>query len=533
LKLKSIQEMALLDFEAAAFRGKVIDKATLHVRLADKERLWRVTASTLAAPWIEGTSSNYKEEAGASSYLFAQTPNVPWAYPGSRLNAVMLGMGHTLWGSADATDPDDAQWQTIAIDPRVLRACVAGTSHGFLVFDDTGSEWTRNGDAFEHRLFPNRRFYAHEQSASAPYLMIEATRTDSAAPSEVKFELVATKVADLPAGETVVAWKTPRDSGPAGTIGFDVTVNETPLPRYLIPHAGEPGALVECRIRDLPLKPGANARVGVVAIDAAGNRSREVSTSVRVSERSIPKLPGQFPREENRTAGALGQWPTVGTSKLAVVDALDKMLPLSGVSVPAQSPEYFLENHLWSSRDRTIRLAGAKKELIAFQLLFDGPLAGATFSIEFPGAKSIVGEFSAVSLVSGEDTELPDPLIPLRQPTDLPLKRDAAKGARRSAVIGELFIPGTVPAGIHKGTLTIQGGGASIKLPIELKVWNFDLPDELGFLPELNCYGLPDNELGYYRLAHRHRTVINRVPYSQRGVVTEGCGPVWNGKTFD
>jgi hypothetical protein len=532
LKLKSIQEMALLDFDAAAFRGKVIESATLHVRLADKERLWRVTASTIASPWVEGMSTDYKEERGSSSYLFAETPTVPWAYPGSRLNAVMLGMGNTLWGSGDATDPDRNQWQTIPIDPRVLRACVAGTSHGFLLFDDTGSEWTRDGDRFEHRLFPNRRFYAHEQSASAPYLLITATEGDTSDPAPVEFVARDKAVREFPAGETIVAWKTPRDQGKSGTIGFNVTVNDTPLPRYLIPHAGEPGVVVECRVRDLELPPGMDATISVVAIDGAGNRGPEARTKVKVSARKAPMLPGRFPTNETKNPAA-AKWPTIGATKVAVIDALDKVLPITGKTIPEQPADYLAANHLWSASDRTIRLAGAKKELVAAQIVLDGPLAGARFALSFPKAKEITTEFSAVSLVTGDGAELPDPLIPLIQPTDLPLNRDAAKGAKSSAVVAELFIPESVPAGKQVGQLTIQCASGSLTLTVELRVWNFALPDELGFLPELNCYDVPANELGYYRLAHRHRTVVNRVPYYQRGTLAEGCAPKWDGKTFD
>ncbi len=66
-----------------------------------------------------------------------------------------------------------------------------------------------------------------------------------------------------------------------------------------------------------------------------------------------------------------------------------------------------------------------------------------------------------------------------------------------------------------------------------LRVWDFTLPDFLSFLPEMNCYGLPRNERAYYRLAHKHRTVLNRVPYSQAGKVEDGCAPIWDGRRFD
>ncbi len=46
----------------------------------------------------------------------------------------------------------------------------------------------------------------------------------------------------------------------------------------------------------------------------------------------------------------------------------------------------------------------------------------------------------------------------------------------------------------------------------------------------MNCYGLPDDELDYYRLAHRHRTVLNRLPYNQNGRMQDGCAPLWDSK---
>ena len=70
-------------------------------------------------------------------------------------------------------------------------------------------------------------------------------------------------------------------------------------------------------------------------------------------------------------------------------------------------------------------------------------------------------------------------------------------------------------------------------MPVELTVLPFVLPDHLGFIAEMNCYGLPENERDYYRLAHAHRTVLNRVPYSQSGKVADGCAPVWDGRQLD
>src|SRR5690349_231354 len=59
LKLKSFQEMSLVDVDAAPLRGWVIQSATLHLRKAGNEPLRRVTVSGVGAEWFEGTGSGY------------------------------------------------------------------------------------------------------------------------------------------------------------------------------------------------------------------------------------------------------------------------------------------------------------------------------------------------------------------------------------------------------------------------------------------------------------------------------------------
>ncbi len=96
-----------------------------------------------------------------------------------------------------------------------------------------------------------------------------------------------------------------------------------------------------------------------------------------------------------------------------------------------------------------------------------------------------------------------------------------------------MYVPHHVKPGDHKGRLTLENGGQTLALDVSRRVWNFTLPDYLSFLPEMNCYGLPANERDYYRLAHRHRAVLNRVPYSQNGTVHDSCAPRWDGKKLD
>ena len=99
--------------------------------------------------------------------------------------------------------------------PRVVAARVAGLSHGFLVFDDTGSEWTRAGETFTLRLFPNRFVYSREQNrASAPYFTIElGPETAGRQQPRAGFGSSRRRRFCQP-GEALVTWVTPRDDGP-------------------------------------------------------------------------------------------------------------------------------------------------------------------------------------------------------------------------------------------------------------------------------------------------------------------------------
>src|SRR5205823_4454442 len=160
--------------------------------LSGAEVLHRVTAGTFAADWVEGTATGYARQPGTSTYHSRRHPDVPWAFAGSNLNAVMLGQGGTIWRMADAAPPDEQRWQKVAIDPSVLAARVAGISEGILLFDDTGSEFTHDGERYTSKPFPNR--YVHSRDSgpkTAPYLTVylgEADHEPPGAPAELRAE---------------------------------------------------------------------------------------------------------------------------------------------------------------------------------------------------------------------------------------------------------------------------------------------------------------------------------------------------------
>jgi hypothetical protein len=530
LKLKSSQEMSLIDIDAKPLRGRVIQGATLHVHLAGEERLHRVTVSSFGADWVEGTSGNYAPQNGSSTHNHRRHPDMPWTVPGSDLCSIILGEGGTLWKMADAFPPDKRRWQRVAVDPAIVAARVAGISYGFLLFDDTGSEWTRQGEQFHFRLFPNRFIHSRDSgAATAPYLTVFLGPEDKrppAAPGDLRWE-----VGDLPTGEAWVSWTTPADEGSAGTIGFFVSVDGKKVPRYLIPVAKKPGEIVRMHVRDLELKAGAEVEIAVRAVDGAGNIGPAASGKLRVSSRKAAPLPGRSPPSFTEQAPL----PHVGNAEIAILDELDKVHPVSGEMIPKQADGYLAANHLWSAKEKRIRLHAARNEFVAFQVLLRGQIRGVQPKLTFAGEEGakIQIAFGYYHPVSSKRGPLPDPIIPLSGAISVPTEGDNNSGRNSGSLHAEIYVPHNVKAGDYKGQLTLEAGGQSLALDVALRVWNFTLPDYLSFLPEMNCYGLPNNERDYYRLAHRHRTVLNRVPYSQNGVVHDGCAPGWDGKKLD
>ncbi len=106
-----------------------------------------------------------------------------------------------------------------------------------------------------------------------------------------------------------------------------------------------------------------------------------------------------------------------------------------------------------------------------------------------------------------------DPLVPVDF-TGAPV--DAAGESGGTFI--EIHIPKDAAAGRHAGT--VRAGAET--LPCVVTVWHFTLPDRLSFLPQMNCYSLPGHERDYYRLAHEHRTVLNRLPYGWTGRIKSG-----------
>jgi hypothetical protein len=317
--------------------------------------------------------------------------------------------------------------------------------------------------------------------------------------------------------------------GPAGTVGFFMSIDGNEVPRYLIPLAGRPGERVRMRLRDAPLPAGARVEVRVRAVDGAGNVGEPAAAIVTVSDRTALPLPGT-PGTPFTGAAAL---PKVGDAEVAILDELDKVRPVSGALIREHPADYLAANHLWSSGRREVELYAARNEFVGFQVLLRGRVAGLRPALAFAGVPGVQAAFGRYALVAGPKGPLPDPVVPLTGPFAVPTPEDRVAGQTSGSLHTEVYVPHDAPAGTHRGKLTLRTGDDALTLPVTLHVWDFTLPDYLSFFPEMNCYGVPAGERAYYRLAHRHRTVLNGVPYSQGGTVYDGWAPGWDGRHLD
>ena len=184
-------------------------------------------------------------------------------------------------------------------------------------------------------------------------------------------------------------------------------------------------------------------------------------------------------------------------------------------------------NHLFNAVEKKIRLQSARNETVSFQLNFSGLSDKIVVQYLFPDNFLLsprVFEFSYVNVaVSGKKDPLllPDPLIPIKSFVSIPStsKGGSVDKQKNHSLICALYIPHSEPDGQKRGKLIVSVGEKNMAFKVDLDVWNFTLPNKLSFVPEMNAYGTVDPFKGYeyYRLAHAHRTCLNRLPYGWNG----------------
>jgi hypothetical protein len=195
---------------------------------------------------------------------------------------------------------------------------------------------------------------------------------------------------------------------------------------------------------------------------------------------------------------------------------------------------------IFDSGKNEIHLNGARNEVLGFQICMKskaGTIGGVSIQAGDLAGESGKQPISAKNIeffrewftrvetpsASGDRKysrgpgEYPDPLVPLSAPkSGAPF--DLSQ--QTEVLFGDLYIPHSTPPGVYHGTLTLSAHDAILaKLPLDLTVWNFTLPEESHFKNlmfyerEFIRWGFRNPSLDdemkieedLFRLAHRHR----------------------------
>lgn len=205
------------------------------------------------------------------------------------------------------------------------------------------------------------------------------------------------------------------------------------------------------------------------------------------------------------------------------------------VKLPAAGPP---QDPGWDARSRTIRIAGARNEVVAFQLLIDagtgslaplrittGPLAGDGGSLPRASIQvfrqrfvrvTVPSKYSARERVSESEGAgwYPAQLVPLAD--GMPFGVRASTGA----LWVDVAIPRDGSPGMYHGDILLRGlPDGDLGVRVELTIWDFAIPDEVHFKsygyfgPEFIPWAFPGKsqeallaiEREFFRMAHRHR----------------------------
>src|SRR5438132_13563402 len=101
LRLKSIEDLAILDFDVTPLRGRSVEEARLFIFPTGPHKLRSIGISTIATPWKEGAGTGTPAGAGEATFMEAAHGERSWGAPGSDFYAASFGRGGSLWASRD------------------------------------------------------------------------------------------------------------------------------------------------------------------------------------------------------------------------------------------------------------------------------------------------------------------------------------------------------------------------------------------------------------------------------------------------
>lgn len=517
LKLKTIQEMLIIDFSIEPIKGRQVVSAELYfhsntsnrelARLGlgpqDVDALRKIGISTVASDWVEGNNtSSYRPDPDGhgACFDFASYPDEPWAWKGSKLWDVIMGNGFTLHHHTELKRLENRWWK-VSVAPYLISALVSGASYGLCVMDESG------------QIMANSYVHSREARGFEPYLVVSLGKADTKPPRKpenLRAEAYPTK-STFATGALRITFTVPQDA-----FAYIIELNGKLAPRWQIPFAGKPGTAQEIILEDL--QPDTGYQISVRAVDACGNISAPAKTRAKSStalEKPQPLQPVSLPvgREPELHSGRLRAW---AVPELTKVDPVSGRVFFEGGSVLRRA------NPVWNGRE--VSLESARGEIAAFSLVLecpDPPLSQISVKLE-PARLPFTVELYRTWYVQEKGWQA-EYAVPLDSAFSIPTRDNAIHRQKNQSVWVDVIVPSSLEAGEYRFALSVSAEGVErFTIPVKLKVFNVVIPEVMNFVPELNCYSGPGEAGSEYwfdshRLAHKNRCTINRVPYSQNG----------------
>ena len=523
LKLKTIQEMAAIRFDATPAKGREVLSAALFMRRASDDKLRYIRVSTINQDWQEGSSTPSYGPADGATYLYADAASQrPWAWPGSCFADAIMTSGNSLATWAERKELQDG-WICVALTPELIYALAVGDTDGLAVMD--------GGNLSYHNNF----IHSVQSPGSEPYIEVELGKPLTATPAApvVKCESSLER-AHINAGAIKLTIEEASD-----VFCWRLTLNGKPVERWRVKHpaAEEPTVLY---LEDLP--PSQRCELQVVAVSPGGRLSPPARMAVNASPALSQSLSlGRFAEPRGGAAP-----PTRGDRM--TVWACPGLVKISPERPEAMHDDvggdgdYRRANAVWDGTKVTV--FGARGEYVSYQLCIESlgsaPLTGIKVipqDLVGPGGARIGGTevelFKNWYAQNGDNRWQPAHCVPIEHgtPFQIPDPERALPRQQNQTVYVDIYIPRDAEAGEYSGSVSVAANGVEpVSLPVAVTVFDFLLPDRLSFWPELNAYRIPRPAPAYYRLAHQHRCVLNCWRWQPR---LEGSGKdirvVWDG----
>ncbi len=501
-KLKSIQEMGLVRFDASAIKGREVKKATLFLRnVSDKNRIRTLRISTVNNDWVEGTATKPYGPPNGACYNYADwNSKKEWAWPNSQLCDVILSSGFSLSTWAERKKLDDG-WMSFELPAELMYAMYLGDTDG-LAFQDAGD-----------LTYSNNFIYSREKKGSEPYIQIELGDALTVKPSTPVVKVTpGNEVATFTHGAVKV-----HIAASQNTFCWKIKANGENVGRWQVPH---PKKNQDTEFFIEYLEPGKQYDIEIIAVSAGGQVSKVVKQSTVASKKLA-------------SAQSLGtfQAPTGKITPLKLGSAYNVWACPGLVKVSPETGKVMFNdmvaedghraNAVWDGKK--ISLLACKGEYVSCQLIIeknDTHVSDIQVSLkELNGVDGAVIKETEIELYKNwyaknkDKNWQPAYCVPLKHGAHFripdPLRKMASQ--KNQGIYIDIYVPKDTQAGDYTGKATISANGQHLEVPVELQVFDFVMPDKLSFWPQLNSYGFGMDKkllIPTYQLAHQHRNVF-------------------------